>query len=556
MLLKSKVSAIAAVMLLTLSAISFWQLTASQPAPSKLYQEWLATAPSQSHRGAALFAFGDFGALDLDTLETSAVPWNILAASLALRESGGQEDRIEMSQVVTALKRFGFLFPKSILKHPDLKLSTEVPLGVSIGVVERRLPPLRITAMNIGCAACHAGPAYRSDGSPDPDIAVLGRPNTGLDLEAFTTESYQALKQAFSDEPRLTRAMDRLFPAMTWREKLTLSWIVFPKVRNRLADLVRTFDKPLPFNNGAPGLTNGVAALKYQLGVTRRDRFMDGAGFVSIPDLADRNFRSALLADGAYAPKGGVRFQPVVKSEAAARDPKTIASIASFFMVPTMGLTSQRAAQAIPGLTDVISYIAKMEAPKFPGKLDNARAAQGKDVYIRACASCHGAYNDSLSSPALASFPNWSGDVGTDRSRVEAFDQDLMAAVNKTPHGQQHLDAAATGVAAAPLLSGLWASAPYFTNGSVPTLKHLLEPDTRPVRFMTGGHRLDLERVGIEGVPSSNGIWQYPADYAPNSKPVMIDTTKPGFANRGHEKEVTGLTADERTNLIEYLKLL
>ena len=109
---------------------------------------------------------------------------------------------------------------------------------------------------------------------------------------------------------------------------------------------------------------------------------------------------------------------------------------------------------------------------------------------------------------------------------------------------------------AAPPLSGVWASAPYFVNGSVPTIRHLLEPATRPTRFMVGGHRLDLARLGIAGTATVDGNWVYPEGYQPFSAPVTIDTTKPGFSNAGHEAEVSGLTAAERDALIEYLKLL
>jgi len=62
--------------------------------------------------------------------------------------------------------------------------------------------------------------------------------------------------------------------------------------------------------------------------------------------------------------------------------------------------------------------------------------------------------------------------------------------------------------------------------------------------------------IGIDGVIQADGSWTYPSDYTPYSKPVMIDATKRGFANRGHEREVEGLNDAERTDLIEYLKLL
>lgn len=330
--LKTKVLSGLAVVTAATIAIGAWQLRAVRPASSQLYGAWLAQAPPDADRGAALLAFGNFGALDLDTLETAAVPWTIVATSLALRAAGNDPAMVHMSTVVAAFKSYGFLFPKAIAGHPDLKPSAVVPLGLSIGVIERSVPPIRVTAMTLGCPACHAGAAFRSDGSPDPDIAVLGRPNTAIDLEAFSQDSYAAVKSALMDERLLMRALRQLFPDLTLRERLTLDWVVLPSLRKRLAELTRTIDRPLPFNNGAPGLTNGVAALKMQLGLASRHQYVDGAGFVSIPDLSDRNFRSALLADGAYAPKGMPRFRRIADAEAAKRNLDELAGLSSFFM--------------------------------------------------------------------------------------------------------------------------------------------------------------------------------------------------------------------------------
>jgi len=540
-----------------IAALAWYDLSSVQPATSMRLAAWQRGQASAKQRGVALFSYGDFGAIDLDTLATSALPWSLLAASIALQEVEHRPERVTWSGVETAFRRFGFLYPTSLAGLSDpVPAGGNAPLGLSVGAITRTVPPLRMDALNVGCAACHAGPAYRSDGTADLSRAVPGMPNTSLDLEAFTTTGYRALKRALADEPALMAAVDRLFPDMSVREKLTLRFVALPRAKDAIAELATSFDRPLPFPNGVPGSTNGVAALKHQLRLTPRDRFNDGAGFVSIPVLADRFMRSALLADGAYAPKGQARFHPISSEEAASRDPRQLAAIASFFMVPSMGMSDSRAATAIPDLTDAMHWIRAFTPPPYPGAIDRALAATGRDVYARSCASCHGTYDAGLERPRLQSFPNWAGDLGTDHSRVEAFTPALADAVKTSLHGRLYLDAASTGKTAAPPLSGVWASAPYFVNGSVPTIRHLLEPATRPTRFMVGGHRLDLVKLGIAGVTAPDGSWVYPEGTQPFAQPVMIDTTRPGFSNQGHEAEVSALTSAERDALIEYLKLL
>lgn len=73
-------------------------------------------------------------------------------------------------------------------------------------------------------------------------------------------------------------------------------------------------------------------------------------------------------------------------------------------------------------------------------------------------------------------------------------------------------------------LHGLWATAPYLHNGSVPTLEDLLRPAAeRPTTFMRGD--------------------------------FVVDTTVAGNSNQGHEFG-TAITDDERTALAAYLRSL
>ena len=97
-------------------------------------------------------------------------------------------------------------------------------------------------------------------------------------------------------------------------------------------------------------------------------------------------------------------------------------------------------------------------------------------------------------------------------------------------------------------LAGIWATAPYLHNGSVPTLYDLLLPAAqRPTRFTVGQREYDPVRVGYQ---------QDPAKYKlpPYFTPAVIDTTLPGNSNAGHEWKLDTLTDAQRWALIEYLK--
>jgi len=111
-------------------------------------------------------------------------------------------------------------------------------------------------------------------------------------------------------------------------------------------------------------------------------------------------------------------------------------------------------------------------------------------------------------------------------------------------------------------LNGIWATAPYLHNGSVPTLYDLLLPascpdtepncEKRPETFMVGSRELDTEKVGFK----SQGY-----------KGFEFDTRKSSNSNHGHEyaagntllpngQVLPPLGKKARMALLEYLKSL
>ena len=93
-------------------------------------------------------------------------------------------------------------------------------------------------------------------------------------------------------------------------------------------------------------------------------------------------------------------------------------------------------------------------------------------------------------------------------------------------------------------LNGIWATAPYLHNGSVPTLYDLLLPaERRPQKFMVGSRELDPRKVGLK-----HGVDDY--------KGFLFDTTQPANSNAGHEYGTRAMSEDDRWDLVEYLKTL
>ena len=108
----------------------------------------------------------------------------------------------------------------------------------------------------------------------------------------------------------------------------------------------------------------------------------------------------------------------------------------------------------------------------------------------------------------------------------------------------------------APPLDGIWASAPYFHNGSVPTLWHVLHPGDRPVVWKRTATGYDRARVGLEveemeAMPVAAGGKKL----ASAERRRHFDTTRPGKSGKGHDFPDV-LDESEKAAVLEYLKTL
>jgi len=514
----------------------------------------------QTATGTIRFMFDDFGGLSTETLSTNAVPWKVTVAALLLDSAAANGTPVQLANLNSLFTRFGFIVPTAVENAPLTahEQHFDRPIGLLSGYVERQIPAFRLEVANLGCAACHAGRTYDARGQPRSTV-WLGSPNTSLDLEAYSQAVYRGLKQAMRDPPNLLATVERLYPEIDAREVNTIRDYVLPAIAEQLKRRAAEVDAPTPYSNGGSGMTNGVAALKRQLGLLDLRHVAREVGFTSIPDLGSRVFRSSLLYDGLYTPPSNQQLIALSTGNISAGHALKLAHMIAFFTVPALGVSPDTAEEVLPRIEPVMDFLESYRPPAFPGVLNRGLADAGREIYSARCSGCHGRYQKGTGGDEeLVEFPNRfvpQDEMQTDPERWQAIDVKLLKAVNASAMGKYIVPHRASGYVA-PVLSGLWATAPYLHNGSVPTLWHLMHPDQRPKRFLVGGHHLDFTRVGIDGTVDDRGVMVYLANYVPWCTPSSYDTSLPGLSNSGHEREFRSMTEAEKEALLEYLKLL
>jgi mono/diheme cytochrome c family protein len=208
---------------------------------------------------------------------------------------------------------------------------------------------------------------------------------------------------------------------------------------------------------------------------------------------------------------------------------------------------------------DIHAFVMSLDAPKYPFAVDVRLAATGRGVFEQACVKCHGTYGPE------GKYPNKViplGALGTDPTLARSITKNHIDIFNnswfgqeKNPDGGWYQHGEVAGYQAPPL-DGVWATAPYFHNASVPTIYHVLNSKARPKIFTrsfgTGVEEYDAERVGwkITTVDQAAG-----PDVPPHLRRRVYDTHLPGQGNAGHTFG-DDLSDEQRQAVIEYLKTL
>ena len=229
--------------------------------------------------------------------------------------------------------------------------------------------------------------------------------------------------------------------------------------------------------------------------------------------------------------------------------PKTTRPLMQFILLPRV--TPEQLTEWEPEFDQIRQWIESVDVPRYPYEINRELAQRGETAFNQHCARCHGTYGEN-GKYAQQTIPL--SEVGTDPLRMQSLTPEHRNWMKQgwlSRFGQDHVEVDPEGYVAPPL-DGIWASGPYFHNGSVPTLWHVLNSKQRPKIWKRSDDGFDRERVGLE-VEEFDRIPA--AAKTPAQRRRYFETRLPGKSASGHlfpEK----LTAEEKEAVLEYLKTL
>ncbi|MGH7230549.1 MAG: c-type cytochrome [Nitrospiraceae bacterium] len=400
----------------------------------------------------------------------------------------------------------------------------DLPVGMS----KRRHMGLERVFLN--CAVCHTSTVRDSSGSA-PRI-ITGMPANTVDLMTFEKFMFACAKDEKFSPDRIIPEVQRLGGRLDLLDRYLVYPLAIYLMRDRLLMLESRFAVMLSRPDWGPG---------------RVDTFGSAKALFNFP--VDQAPDSELI---------GVTDFPSIWLQGPRKDKQMqLHWDGNNTKVEERNRSAAFGTGATPPTLDrdrikrIEDWLLTREPPAYPYPIDQTRAAKGAALYKQYCASCHGASGRNFDGGEVGSVTPI-GQIGTDRRRLDSYTYDLAVNQNLLYAGTDDPDERFShfrktfGYANMPL-DGLWLRAPYLHNGSVPTLRDLLEPSPRrPKTFHRGYDVYDRDKVGFVSTVAEEKGRRY----------FAFDTAVPGNSNRGHEgaRYGTELPAEEKAALVEYLK--
>jgi mono/diheme cytochrome c family protein len=451
------------------------------------------------------------------------------------------------------------------------------PDGLPVGFAKDPDPGTGQAWVGLTCAACHTtqidyqGTGMRIDGGP-----------TMADTFGFFDALVAAMEATADDDAKLERFARQVLGEGYGPESAEA---LRQELRSAAGVLGKRQDMDRPEHAYGYARLDAFGAIFNQvlgadLGV--EENYKPSNAPVSYPFLWDTP-QSDLVQWNGSAPNAGAG--PLARNVG-----EVLGVFGQVSVEPDNGLEGYPSSTRSAALGRLEETLDDLWSPLWPAEvlpaIDAARASRGGEVFQQQCASCHATIDRTDPKRRVTAVMTPVDEIGTDPTMADNFVSrtgrtgpleghkvmvvfgptfgeeatgfDLLENVvvgtilgHKLADVEAILDEYIKVKRAATFdprsykarsLNGIWATAPYLHNGSVPNLWELLQPEEARVKqFYLGSREFDPVHVGFQTAPFEGGF--------------SFDATLPGNSNAGHTYG-TQLSDEEKWALVEYLKSL
>lgn len=506
-------------------------------------------------------------------------------------EATGPDGRPQVRPFLANVERYGFL--------PDAK-SAGNPFGLPVGVSVGRSGISGLLMIGLNCTACHVGELHYQGRA----LRVDGGPNM-VRINQFITDMIDETSATMTSPRRIRRFWQRVRAVRRERRAMEASGEAATAPDETLwARAVGLFTDNRGLLEARLGVMRTLPTIKLSItlapdeGYGRLDAFGMGRaelfgaiGRNSLPPDAPVSLPHTWGMEYTGWLQWGANTNSVMERNigqalgvGATFDPKTYES--------TINLEN------LHQMEELTYELTPPAWPDFMPPVDPGKAARGEALFRQYCVGCHETFDldgemrtyrkfaleEVGTDPATAlgfdrpvqradgtviPFPYAAldliekikqrayADLGFTRTQIDEYEnRDVRRGPQWDPTFRATLldadkwpDTKGRRIYRAKTLVGIWATAPFLHNGSVPTIYDLLRPAAeRPVTFPVGQREYDPVKLGYQ-TDEARFAW------APNQTPFVFDTRIAGNWNTGHEwRFYPELTDPMRDEIIEFLK--
>jgi mono/diheme cytochrome c family protein len=409
--------------------------------------------------------------------------------------------------------------------------------------------------VGFNCALCHTT-RYRTRPDETPTLVAAG---------ASHTSDIQGLLGFFSDaanDPRFSsetilNAIDMAYP-LSWTDRLLYGLVYIPLTRKRLQEQGEALAWAEHRPPWGPGRDPAMNLPKFNLLELEPDESVDNTDFPAMWNLQARTQPGRTWPEDDMSLTADLSELDIDPSRLMLMNiGGETTTIRSVIIDSALGVGAEDSPFFRRRIEELEDWLRTLQPPSYPLPVDSALAAEGEAVFESTCAGCHAPGRDNRMGTVIPL-----DEIGTDPERSLAWTQEAADSANRIVRNVAGVERAPMvkpdpGGYVAPDLTGLWLVGPYLHNGSVPTIRALLEPpEARPVTFYRGYDVLDREHLGFVslrcGEATDAGLQ---SGCMPDHEGWLHDTRVRGNGNGGHVYGVE-LSPQAKTALVEYLKTL